>query len=730
MTPPPSSRFYSQDDPPLARKSDDVLHLHGETVPAPYRWLRDLQSQETRDFITHQERYYQNSIASHLNGEEDTADFLARVMETPVKGIPVDVGDKYLFYYKGAEDKTHKLMIADTPEAKGRVLVDPAVETDDPAAMLQSVHISPDGKHIACRITTGGAWEAPARIMNVETGAYLDDEISKTGTIWWDKDGKGFSYNHRSTEDPERIIIKHHTLGTDAAADQTVYDDPNQPKRAGAFSHSYFRGTCRYDGPEEWFFTATHDMFADLYLKDAESGEHIKLFEGTDGHHLPVAATEDGILMYTTRDAPNGKLVLFDPQNPDPAQWKTVIAENEKDALQHVFTQKGKIMALYNKDAADELRVFDQNGKFENTVPLPPGSRIRLAHSGIPGNGLGQNMPIPATDEVFLSVTNFTNPDTVFRYDISQKTAAPLMESTLPPDMPDCIVEQLWTTSADGKTKVPMSVMRRKDTVLDGTAALKLTGYGAHGMGSGPQFSAEAADFVRSGGIFVQANIRGGNEFGADWHEQGRLRNKHNSFDDFIACAQHLADQNYTSPSRIVAEGHSSGGLLVLASALKQPQAFGGIIAGAPVADMIREDSPWHAEYGDAFKNKADFDYLKSYAPLMNIKNDTAYPAFLVRTGAQDTLLAGDAYQFIATMQEISPETTSLLHVEKDYGHGTARPKDVEIAETVAKKAFVEQSIGPINQQEFKKELAAGLRSLRRNDKTAVQKSSFLAAKT
>jgi len=682
------------------KKSGDVLELHGETVPNPFSALEKPDLPSTQAFIRAQNARFFETIKDTGNHDESRA-FLEDALNAPAKGIPARAGESYLFYYKGEKDKTHNLMISDTPDGDGRLLIDPVKETGNAAAELGGVYPSPDGRHVAYRICEGGEWDGRLRVLDLETGAHLPETL-RTGTIWWDKDGRGFHYNGFAGDGSGRLAVKHHALGEDVAKDKVFYDDPAAPQNAAGFSCCPYMGHWNYQGTREFLFISDHSMQAEVHLKD-ENGGYRQIFDGRDGHFLPVSDTEGGVLFYTTSGAPHGKIVLADPENPDPRGWKTIVPEDAENALQHAFMQGGKIFALYNDDGADRLKIFDKNGNAESEVPLPDRVRVMFGHSMKPGTSIGTAGG--DGDNLYLSATGFTQGQTVLQYNIKSGRT-----TLLDPDMggaalKDCVVERIYATSKDG-TQVPMTVVRGKDTQLDGTAALKLTAYGAHGAVSGPVFNAEDADFVRSGGIFVQANIRGGGEFGQGWHEQGRGHNKQNSFDDFIACAEHLSAQNYTAPQRLVAEGHSSGGLLVLASMLQKPEAFGAVIAGAPVADMVRENPPWHAEYGDPFKNKEDFKTVKAYCPRLNIKTGERYPPCLVRTGAKDERLAADAYKFIATIQDKAPDSPAFLRVEEEYGHGTARSKDATLSEALSKKSFIEQAVGPIDPRDCKQQPA------------------------
>ncbi|MEZ0262745.1 MAG: prolyl oligopeptidase family serine peptidase [Alphaproteobacteria bacterium] len=682
-------------------KGDFTLVVHGQSVPDPFHGFSDPQSSQTLAYIRQQEEKYKAAIGK-IPLETPAPDDAA-----PAKGIPTPLGNQYLFYYKGAADKTARLMLSDTPGGEGSVLIDPARDGDRPGQEIQSVHPTADGRYVAYRVGTNGIWESPVKIRDVERGEDIPDVIPKAATVWWDKDGKGFHYNLLSEDKPVRVIIKHHTLFEDMSKDTVMYDDPQNPGRAGGFAHGSYRGHYKYAGDDEFFFVGSHDMKADVFLKDKVTGEYGKLVEG-DAYHVPVARTEDGILFYTTGGAPNGKLVLVDPENPARENWKTVIPEDRNDCLQHAFFQNGKVFGVYTRDCADEVRIFDTTGAAEGKIPLPPQSSVILAHSNFGGVSMGSRGD---SNDLMLSVSGYQRPDTIYKYDIGAKTFEPVDPLPEKQGLEDCIVERIFATSRDG-TKVPMTVIRSKDTALDGTAALRLDAYGAHGAVTRPHFDGEIADFVRAGGIYVQAAVRGGGEFGEAWHEAGSGLNKNNSFDDYIACAKHLAAGQYTSSSRIIATGHSSGGLLVLASMVKAPDAFGAVIAGSPVADMIRENPQWVKEYGDAYASKADFDNMKGYCPRLNIRDGVSYPPCLVRTGIHDKGLLPDACKFVATLQDKSPQSQALLHVEMDYGHATARPKDVELAERAAKKAFIEQAIGPIDQQAFRQELEQGLRSL------------------
>lgn len=691
-----------------------MIELHGQRIADPYNSLDDTASSGTQAWIAAQEENYQSFVAGYA-AKSAAENSLATYLDVPEKGIPTRSGNSYVFYHRGAGDKNPKLVISDTPDGAGRTLVDPAKISPDGRARFGAVSISPDGRYLAYGINHPAMypdakfpdWEMQTRIMDLATGKHLPDVLEKSGFTWqWDKDGKGLLYNRvvstgAGPQDFEMQMM-HHRLGEPQSNDSKFGADQQLPY--GGPTNSSYGGNFSYNGKQEWYFTgggADHTQRR-MMMKDAETGKYRTIVEEGVAECRPFAETENGILMWTDRDAPKGKVVLCDPADPAPEKWKTIIPEGG-EPLQHAFLHDGKIFALNLHDCAHRLSMYDTSGAPIGDVPLPPQTRVEFEHASRPGVSFGRSTPA-GSDDLFFRVMSFDQPPAVYRYDAGENVLAAVDAKPENPKASNVIVEQLWATREDG-TRIPMTVMRRADVELDGTAALKITGYGAYGSSFLLTFDPQAAAFVDSGGIYAVANIRGGGEFGNDWSDQGRLLNKTNSFDDFNACAQHLADNKYTSAGRIVSYGHSAGGLLVLAAMQRAPEGlYGAVISSCPVANMLgREKKSDDYEFGDPYASKQVFDYNMGYSPLHNIRPDRKYPNLLVREAEHDRLLPG-ALKFVAEMQHTSPHSLTLLHTEKGFGHGTARPADVAAREYALEKAFIEKSIGPINQADYKRE--------------------------
>ncbi len=694
-----TSKFEKATMRDTAYRSDAVVRLHGETIPDPYQLLANLEASSTQAWMQAQEEKYRQFIGMPSAKAKDS---LAKILHAPQKGIPTRVGDHYLFYYQAGEDKNPRVMISDTAEGMGRTLIDPHEFDSSGISSIMSVAISPDEKNVGYIIRKNPK-EAWLRIKNIETGEDLPDIVLNPGNgMKWDKDGKGFSYY--VFPELNLGLVKHHTLGTDPAKDPVLHEGMKQEPFVGFESNSPV-GHVFYQGPREWLFTgiASGDPKKSLSLKDPGTGEYRKLFDAGIAQFEPIADTDGGVLMLTTLGAPNGKVVLFDPDNPAPEHWKTVIPEQEKK-LKYIFQHQDKLVGLYK---GNHVMIFDKQGASAGEVPLPAHSAsVLFSRSTRPGVSLGIGAPDAGEKDLFMSVTGVQQQPVIYRYnfDTDNLTALDPPSGNTAPD--NFIVDKLWATSKDG-TKVPIQVVRRADVELDGTAALKLGGYGGFGTSGGGDFEAETLDFLRSGGIYAYADVRGGGGPESDWHNGGRLLNKQNCFDDFAACAQHLIDNKYTSSRRLVTEGTSNGGTLVLTSMIQHPALFGAVIANCPDADMLdKVNIAFKQEFGDPYASEKDFKNIRAYSPLQNIQKGQQYPPCLVRAGALDFLLPGEL-KFVATMQHASPQNRTLLHVEKDFGHGEMRPKSIEIEEAISKKDFIERAIGPIDQKAYRRELAA-----------------------
>lgn len=695
---PPKGILSQQFDATVAlqtpSRDDTKMSLHGIVVADPYHALEDFSVAKSQAFAAAQEEIYQD-FTSDETGRENAIARLKPLLDPPEQGMPGAVEGGYVFLRKGEGERLAKAVFAEHLGGATEVLVDPLAVDPSGKTEIGGLHPSPDGKLLAYRI--GSAWEKTVRIRDMATGKDLPDQV-QAGSLFWDRDGKGFTYNHLE-EEPRRVVLSHHRLGDDARADKIVYD-------AGALSSSAFpaytnfRNSIGYAGPQDWLISGTaagaNDAKQALALKDPDTGAYKTIFPQGAFEIAPVTQTPEGTLFWTAHDAPNGRVIMLDPDNPAPENWKTVIPEDPRRPLKHVVPVQDRLVGWYSNGPSEELEAFGLDGAAKGKVPLPPMVRIDPT-STVDGK------------QLHFKVSGYEERGAVYHYDPATNMAEPVLAGAKVPGMDDCVIETLETRSKDG-TMIPMTVVRRKDAALDGTAALKLYGYGGYGYGTGPQnFDAEQQDFVRGGGIFAIAHVRGGGEFGQAWHDGGRGANKQNSVDDFIACAKHLADTDYTSPKRLVSEGHSNGGMLVLAAMLQAPDAFGAVISSCPVADMLSDKlDAYRREYGSPRENRRDFDAVMKYSPLQNIKPGAKYPPLQIRTAAGDRDLIGGALKFAATMQHDCPKNLTLLHVEQGFGHATARPTDVALNEIAAKNIFIERCIGPVAQNDYRRTLAIG----------------------
>lgn len=672
-----------------------IEDIHGYKVSDPFRPLENLDAPETAAWVDAQNKNFFDHIVNQQQMIRQTTAFMEDAMNYTASSLPSRYGKTYFNTVQNGLAPQPIYQVRDSLDGEPRTLIDPNNLSDDGTVSLSDEYPSPDGMLVAYLTSKAGSDMQILRIRDVATGRDLPDVIEgcRFAYVLWDKDSHdSFQYTYPVTPGAWGRKTMHHTIGAPAAADKQIFEQ----KGDAAWAEPLRLRSAKY----EWIVSGLgFDPNNGLHYRPLGSDEAFKTLLRPLQYLLqPVTELDNGdILALTTKDAPLGRLVRFNINDLSPEKWQDVIPQHTEDPLTQILSHQGKLFCFYTHDTADAVRIFNLDGTHLHDMPLPIQSVAGYAR-------------INEEDTSFLvDVSSFTTPGDIYRYDIASNTLDRIGNDGCRYNLDGCIVERISAISKDG-TRVPMTVIRQPDTKLDGTAALKLYGYGASNTALGPGFSFKVLDWVRKGGIYVQANLRGGGEFGAAWYDGGRMRNKKNVFDDFIACAETLIEKNYTSTPRLVIEGGSAGGLLTMTAMTQRPELFGAVISAVPVTDVIRlhktRGGQAIPEYGDP-TIKEDFEAIRAYSPLHNVKPDAQYPPHLLKTGDHDNRVPPlHAFKMAALLQAKSAKgTVSLLCVDKDAGHGAGKPTAKIIQEHAETMAFVASAIGPIHQRDYRNSL-------------------------
>lgn len=684
-----------------------IENLHGYRVSDPFRQLEDLNAPATAAWIARQNARFEDYVAPAAKFRDDVLDFLTRSRpQGMMEGMPsYHAKGVYSCWRREEGQDRWSLYLKDVPDydAPARLLLDP--QQIDPAGKtdISGFYFNKDAKILAYTLSVAGSDENTVHFLDMESGKPLPLSYPPTRSwrdgIRWEQDGKSFTYKRPVYGLEKSFEVMRHVMGTDPAEDSVVYTPAKPETRAGFFMLK--RDMTRDDGNYEWISESGLDYTSNrLLLRPAGSGAAFREIHAYgNGILSPVAEIGGKVYALTTQGATRKKLVRFDPARPEPENWETVIAEHPQDLLNSVWAWQGKLFAGYAHDTADKIRIFDTDGKNLGEMPLPP---MTTASFGQMRAGEGTCL---------VSISGFQEDGAVYEYDAAANSLTLHRASANPVDLKDCIVERIHATSKDG-TKVPMTIIRHPDTQMDGSAATILYGYGGFNVALEPGFSTGIACWVRAGGVFVQANLRGGGEFGQDWYDQGRRHNKQNVFDDFAACAERLIAAKYTAPKRLAIQGGSNGGLLTLATGLQRPELFGAIVSEVPVTDMNRfhigsyYGFGWKGDYGDP-DVKADFNAAAKYSPYHNVRRGFAHPPILINTDANDDrVLPWHSYKMAALLQSRADKNSvTVMRVATDGGHGGGGSIKLWQQDKANVYAFLERTLGPVDQKAYKANL-------------------------
>ncbi len=654
---------------PKTNKVDHVDEYHGAKVPDPYRWLEDDRSAETAAWVKAQNEVtfgYLNKIPF----KQEIYNDLEKAYNYPKYSAPRKKGD-YFYFYKNDGLQNQAVLyrqkgLNGTPE----VVLDPNKLSADGTTRLTVFSLSKDGAYAVLGFSKGGSDWQDYQVMDMKTLKMLSDKVEwvkVSGAAW---QGDGFYYSRYPKPEGSALAAKnenhqvfYHKVGTPQSADKLVYEDPANPQRfhtVGTTEDGRYavlsvsdRGKGK-DGNGLWVMERGQTQFTPI------------VSEITDFKYGVVDNVEGGFLIETNADAPNGKVVLYETKT---KSWKPFLPE-KPEPLQDAGTAGGKVFALYSKDVTTRVYVYDMKGKQENEVTLP---------------GLGTASGFGGEKEdkfVFYTYTSFNYPPTIFRYDIASKKSSVFREPEVSFKPTDYETKQVFYTSKDG-TKVPAFIVYKKGLKLDGTNPTLLYGYGGFNVSLPPSFSPTRIPFLDQGGVYVQANLRGGSEYGEKWHEQGMKLKKQNVFDDFITAAEYLIKEKYTSPERLAIQGGSNGGLLVGAVMNQRPELFKVAFPAVGVMDMLRFHKftigwNWIADYGSS-DNAEEFKYLYGYSPVHNIKEGGKYPATLITTADHDDrVVPAHSFKYAATLQEKAGASSTnplLIRIDTNSGHGASNTK-------------------------------------------------------
>lgn len=676
---------------PETKKVDHVDDYHGTKIPDPYRWLEDNNSKETAEWVEAQNKVTQDYLA-RIPFREALKKRLTELWNYEKYSAPSKHGSYYTFSKNDGLQEQSVIYIQKGLNGTPEVLLDPNKLSNDGSVSLGGLSYSNDDKYVAYGISRGGSDWREFYVMDVQSKQLTGDVIkwSKFSGSAWYKDG--FFYGRYDEPKPGEELkqkvefqkLYYHKLGTPQSEDKLVMEDKQNPKYgfgAGVTDDERFLIISVSQG------TAPENL---LYYKDLNSDMPITpVFTKFEADYSVIDNLEDKFLISTNYQAPNNKLILVDPKNPAKENWKTIIPE-AKEVMQSVSFVGGKLFVTYLKDATSKVSVFDTNGKYLYDVKLPA--------VGTCGGFGGKKDEY----ETFYTFTSFTYPPTIYKYDIKNNKSELFRKAEVKFNPIGYETKEVFYKSKDG-TKVPMFIVHKKGLKLNGNNPTLLYAYGGFNISQQPGFSVARIPLLENGVVYALACLRGGSEYGEEWHKAGMFEKKQNVFDDFIAAAEYLIKNKYTNPNKLAVQGGSNGGLLIGAVINQRPDLFKVAFPQVGVMDMLRFHKftigwAWVSEYGSS-DNPEQFKYLIKYSPLHNIKKGVTYPATMVTTADHDDrVFPAHSFKYIATLQEMNDgKNPTLIRIETKVGHGagTSTSKSIDLVTDLYSFMFYNMGITP-----------------------------------
>lgn len=676
---------------PNTAKVDHTDEYFGTSISDPYRWLENDTAQNTEAWVQAQNAVT-TAYLDKIPFRDRIKNRLTELWDYARYSAPYNKGKYYIFSKNDGLQNQSVVYYQQGLTGEAKVLIDPNKLSQDGTVALQATSFSQNQKYFAYSVSASGSDWQEIYVKDMATGTLLKDKLEYvkfTGMAWLGDEGFFYSGYTKPADEKTKYSAKteyqkvfYHKIGTPQSADKLIYEDKEHPLRyvsAGLTEDKRFLILGISEGTD-----GSEIKVKDL--KDRNSKGFITLVKGFDTNADVIDNVGGRLLVQTNHGAPNYKVVSIDPKNPDPKNWKTIIPEKAYK-LSHVGTGGGKLFASYLKDANSYIEQYSYSGVKDRVVELPG-----LGTAG--GFGAEKNNKF-----FFYTFTSFTYPATIFKYDIAtgKSTVYRKSEAKVNPD--NYVTEQVFYPSKDG-TQVPMFITYKKGLKKDGTNPAMLYAYGGFNINLTPGFTVANIPFLDNGGIYCQANLRGGGEYGEDWHKKGMLGNKQNVFDDFIAAAEYLVKEKYTSSAKLAIRGGSNGGLLVGACMTQRPDLFKVAIPQVGVLDMLRYQKftvgwGWVVEYGSSDKQE-DFNYLIKYSPLHNLKKGTCYPATLITTADHDDrVVPAHSFKFAAALQEAQGcDNPALIRIDTKAGHGAGKPTSKTIEELADIWAFTLYNMG------------------------------------
>jgi prolyl oligopeptidase len=688
-------------DYPPTLQTEHADDYFGTRVADPYRWLEDVDADATRAWVEAQNALALPLLAA-LPEREAIRERLQALWNYERYGLVQKLAGRYFYLRNDGLQNQSVLLVQDAVDARPRVLLDPNLLADDGTVALTQFKVSPDGRWLAYGTAAAGSDWNEFRVRGVADGSDQPEVLRriKFSSIAWTKDGKGFFYSRYpeppagaapgTFDDLANQALYYHRVGTPQSEDVLVYAVPEEPKwgfGADVTDDGRYLVITIWRGSADEYRIHVRDL-GDPQQPTLEAPV-LRLVDDFESEYALIGSVGSRLYFRSNAGAERGRIVAADLDAALPDRWREIVPQ-QADTLQHALFAGDGIVALTMRDARSRLLRYGLDGKLRGEIALPGlGSVPDLSVGGVQISGA------PGDDELFYVFTSFNQPATNYRYDLARRKGAVHQPLKLNFDPADYVTEQVFYASKDG-TRVPMFIAYRKGLKRSGRAPTLLYGYGGFNVSLPPAFSVPNLVWMEQGGVYAQANLRGGGEYGKAWHEAGTRERKQNVFDDFIAAAEYLVREKWTAPSHLAISGRSNGGLLVGATLNQRPELFAAALPAVGVMDMLRYHRftigwAWAGDYGTS-ETEEGFNYLYRYSPVHKVRDGVKYPAVLINTADHDDrVVPGHSYKYAAALQraQADPERPILIRIDVKAGHGAGKPIGKLIEEEADRLAFI-----------------------------------------